>query len=167
MRNLSLIIGIILAIVFMVIGFITYKDFFTWSLPKIPGVVYVTTALTEQFTKAFLFSLTLAGIPLSVVLIWKLAPVLSASRKFLSILIIIIWVVCGMFLREFMIQSKAKQLGTLQDEMSSDPTEKIQITIPLKEVNIEVYMFGGLVIGSAISYFALRQNKKETLGLSF
>jgi hypothetical protein len=85
----------------------------------------------------------------------------------LTVLIIVSCIFLTGFFKYEKIKSRAKEMNELQSGINGSPENKIELLIPIDEVNIESYMFGGLLIGTAISYFSLRQKKNNDPKLSF
>jgi len=147
---------IILAIALFIIGFYTYGDFLMWTLPKNNGLKFSVNTFSGQFKQIIGFSLTLALIPISAGLLWRYAPILKGQRRIFSVLIIIISISLFAYIRHLSIAieaSKSLQLGS--SSIDGIPFQ----TIPLERFNITTYMFFGLIAGSIISYFLLRESK--------
>jgi uncharacterized protein (DUF2225 family) len=167
MRNPSIVIGMILSVIFFFAGIFSYEFFFERTLPIIGNVKYLDNSMTGQFKKLLAYSLTLGLIPLSTVLIWKFAPVYLIKRKILTVIIISSCIFLAGLFRYEKIKSRAKEMDELQRGINARPENKIEFHIPIDEVNIESYMFSGLLLGSLISYFSLKQKKNNLNSLSF
>lgn len=157
MRNISLVAGILLFIVFFLVGWFTYNSFVDWWLIR-EGARYTTHALNTLSIKSVLFSLALAVIPLSTVLIWRLGPVLTIKRKLLVPVIIILITVLSCFAE--------RQLEKQYIRKNSQPGYDAYIVLG-KYNGIEMYMLAGVCVGSCLALFVLRQKKTTHDELSF
>jgi len=156
LKNLSI---IIIAIALFIIGFLTYGDFLTWTLPKMNGLKFTVNTFSGQFKAIIEFSLTLALIPISAGLLWRYAPILKVQRRVLTVLIIIISICLFAYIRYQSIANEATNY--LRHGPQQIDVIEYQMSIPLERFNIATYMFFGLIAGSAISYFLLRESKNS------
>jgi hypothetical protein len=158
------IITIILSVTLFIVGFYTWNSFFMLTLPIVGDVKYFETNLGSGFRNSLLFSLTLALIPIATVLIWKIAPVLVTQKKFLTIGIILLVMTLFVVTRREMIKYQARHLQPMNVLDYSDPAnpqpKTIESGIPVSTLNFEMFALAGLVTGSIISYFSLRQKTK-------
>ena len=146
----TIIIGIVLSIVLFFAGYYSWVKLFFALLPVVNNVSYTETSPTGLFINPFLFSLTIALIPIATILIWRFAPVLKPQRKILTVCIIVICVAASILVRREMIKYKASHL---------QPTI-IESSIPVSSLNFEIYALAGLITGSMISFISLRQRTK-------
>lgn len=160
----TIIIAIILSIVLFFVGLYTWGNIFNALLPIVGDVKYIDTSLNGQFINSLLFSLTLALIPITTILVWKLAPVFKTQRKILTVFIIIIAVTASLLVRREMIKYQARHLQpttSLDYTDQSNPQPKtFETGIPVSALNFELFAFAGLVIGGAISFLSLKQRTK-------
>ena len=159
MRNSSIVIGIILSILFFIAGYITYTDFFEWTLPVVDNVHYLVTALNEHFRHAIVYSIAVGFIPTTITLTWNIGGIVSIRKRFFSALSIIVCICFAGFTRYLMILNLAKKSG--------EPGTEYQYGIPLSKVNIETYVLIGLFIGAIIAFLLFRQGKNKASELSF
>ena len=150
-------ITIILAIALFVIGFLIADDFIFWTLPQKSGLQYQVNTFAGQFKEMIGFPLILALLPISIAILWKHAPILNIQRRILTILIIILSICIFGFIRY---QRVASEVALLQ-QFSLQSIEGIpfQTSIQLERFSLTTYMFFGLIAGSIISYFLLREPK--------
>ena len=98
--------------------------------------------------------LTIALIQVSAFVTWKFAPIVITNRKLLNILILLACVIIGAVVRrEWLIFQSNRNLK----ELSQGFDNKFQFHIPVENFNVTNYMILGLLIGTAISYFLLKQ----------
>lgn len=157
----TIIITIILSVVLFFIGQYLWSDFFISILPIVDNVDYFDSSLNIHFINTIVFSLTLALIPITTVLIWKYAPVLKTQRKFLTVCIIILAMTFSVFVRREMIKYQANHLQPTTVLDYTDPAnpqpKTIKSGIPVSTLKFELFTLVGLVTGSIISFFSLRQ----------
>ena len=155
MRNT--LITILLSIALLIIGFFISGDVFFWTLPKMEGLQYQVNTFGGQFKEIAGFSLILALMPITIALLWKHSPIFRVQRRLLTILFIIgsicIFGVIGY-------QRVASEVA-LQQQLPLQSIDGIQLTtsIQLERFNLTTYMFFGLIGGSIISYFLLKEPK--------
>jgi len=147
--------GVLLFIIFFIIGFVTYRDFFDLTLPDVKGVYYIDPSFTAVFMNILLYSFTIGLIPISCTVVWKMAPIISVKRKFLSIVIILVCLSTAILLGYKNALSTANKLKAANANNLNEPN----LHFPLKKLNTERYMFISLITGSIICYFLLKEKK--------
>lgn len=161
----AVIITFILSVGLFFIGLYTWGRFFDLILPIVGNVKYLSTSMTGQFRYSMLFGLTLALIPVATILIWRFAPVFSKQGRILTVCIIILAMTLTVFSRREIIKAKATNLQTTTILDYSDPSNPQQKTIesgiPIESLNFELFALAGLIVGSLIAFFSLRQNKTD------
>lgn len=156
------ILTILVSVVLFFTGIYFYERFFEWTLPNVDGLRFQQTTLGGNFKDMLAFSFSFAFIPISAFLTWKFAPIIGTKGKLVNVLILLGSVLLGALLRK-------KWLSVQSDiylkEIREGFGDKFNYLTPIENFNVTNYMLLGLVIGTAISYFALRQNtaKKELL----
>ena len=155
------IIAIILSVMLLIIGFQIWGSLFILILPIVGDVKYFATALGSEFRYSLLFGLTLALIPIATILIWKFAPIFTTGRKLLTIGVIVLTITSAIFIRREMIKSQARNLPLTTFLDYSDPNNPRQKTIesgiPISTLRFEEFALGGLVAGSFIAFFLLKE----------
>jgi hypothetical protein len=145
--------GVLLSIVFFIIGWITSSDFFWLTAPQVKGITYVDSSMTQVFFNLFVYSLTISLIPICCVVIWRKAPIVSIKRRILSVILILAFTTAGVFVGYDITFFRAKKLkASILKGITNDAT---------MPVATENSMFLGLIVGSVTSYFLLR--KKNNL----
>ena len=153
--TLTTILTILLSVILFFIGIYFYRQFFEWTLPNIDGMKFQVTSLGGQFNGMLIFALTLALIPISSYFTWKFAPIIITKRKVLNILILLACIIlCTVVRREWLIFQSNRYLKGLSQGFDN----KFQFQIPIENFNVTNYMLLGLLIGTVISYFSLKQN---------
>lgn len=148
------ILTIFLSVTLFFIGTYFYGQFFEWTLPNIEGMKFQVTSLGGQFNGMLIFALTLALIPISAFFTWKFAPIIMTKRKVLNVLILLSCVLlCVIVRREWLMFQSNRYLKGLPQSFDN----KLQFQIPIENFNVTNYMLLGLLLGTVISYFSLRQ----------
>jgi hypothetical protein len=159
----AVIIAIILSAGLFFIGLYTWGKFFDLILPIVGNVKYLSTSMTWQFKYSKLFGLTLALIPIATILIWRFAPIFNKQRRILTVCIIILALTVAVFSWREIIKAKATNLQPTTILDYSDPSnpqpKTFESGIPIESLNFELFALGGLIVGSLIAFFSLRQNK--------
>lgn len=157
----TIFIALILSIALFFIGQYSWTDIFITMLPIVGNVKYFETSLNGQFINSMFFSLTLALIPIVTILIWKFAPIFNTQRKILAVCIIVLTITTSVLVRREMIISQAKRLQPTTVLDYTDPANPqpkiIESGIPFSTLKFELFAFAGLITGSVISFFSLRQ----------
>ncbi len=160
----TIIIAIILSIALFFIGQYSWGDIFITILPIVGNVKYLETSLNGQFINSMFFSLILALTPIVTILIWKFAPIFNTQRKILTVCIIVLTMTASVLVRREMIKSQAKHLQPTTVLDYTDPAnpqpKTIESGIPVSTLKFELFALAGLITGSVISFFSLRQKTK-------
>ncbi len=153
--TLTTILTILLSVILFFTGVYFYGQFFEWTLPNIDGMKFQVTSVNGQFNGMLTFALTLALIPVSAFFTWKFAPIVMTNRKLLNVFILVACVILGAVIRRewLMFQSDIYLKGLPQGF-----DNKLQFQIPIENFNVTNYMLLGLLVGTVISYFSLKQN---------
>ena len=152
--TLTTILTILLSVILFFTGIYFYGQFLEWTLPNIDGMKFQVTSVNGQFYGMLTFALTIALIQVSAFVTWKFAPIVITNRKLLNILILLACVIIGAVVRrEWLIFQSNRNLK----ELSQGFDNKFQFHIPVENFNVTNYMILGLLIGTAISYFLLKQ----------
>jgi hypothetical protein len=154
---LTIAITTITAFLLFFFGVYSYGWFFQWILPRIDGVSFIETHLGGQFTGMLGYALTLALIPIGATLLWRFAPIRPTKRRLLTILIVLTSVVFAGFLRrEWLIFESSFYLKGLPKSLG----DTVLVQVPIENFNVTTFMFAGLLLGIAISYFTLRRKTR-------
>jgi len=160
----AIIIASILSIVLFIAGFYTWSSFFLLMLPIVNDVKYLDTDLSMPLWDSLVFGLTLALIPAATVLVWKLAPIFNNQRKVLTACIIVLTMMVFVIIRREVVKSQLRNLKpstTIDYSNPASPVQKsIELLFPIVDLNFEYFVLIGLISGSTISLFALKEKKK-------
>lgn len=161
----TILIAIILSVILFIIGVESWGSIFTLLLPIVGDVKYASTDLGSMIQGSLLFSLALALIPIVTVLIWKFASVETRQKKALTVLIILVTITSFVVIRREMIKYQARHIQPTTVLDYSDPAnpqpKAIEVHIPVSTLNFELYALAGLVAGSLISFFTLRERTAQ------
>ena len=157
MKDPILLIGTVLSIFLFFMGIYTHDYFIKHSLPVFENVHYTRQSIRTFIEKPFIYSITLGLIPLSIVVIWKMARVFDAKKRILVAAIIVGCVLLAGIYRYERIRARAQEISERQTIVNQAEHKEEEFSIPLADVNIEKYMLAGLVAGWVIAYFAARR----------
>jgi hypothetical protein len=160
----TIILTVFLAVVLFFIGMYTWNLWLVLILPKFADVIYLSSGFGNPFINSLLFSITLALIPVTTVLIFRYSPIYVTWRKILAVCVIIILMTASVLTRREMIISRAKSLQPTRVLDYSDPPKPhrktIEYGIPLSTLKFELFAFAGLVVGGCVSFLFLSQPKR-------
>jgi hypothetical protein len=156
MKNNSIIAGIILFIVFLIVGYNTFSFFIHLTLRNMGTDQFLAATPNESLSHRLVYSITLALIPLTIVTSWKAAPIIAAKRKLTSIGIILACMGIGYFIRYEIILAKAQKLDLVSGQQLASGV-----------LNIEYYMLLGLIAGAIINVLFLSEKQEKPSQLSF
>ncbi|MCC6289677.1 MAG: hypothetical protein IT249_17505 [Chitinophagaceae bacterium] len=151
----TIILTILISIALFVLGLFTFDRLFEIILPKVDGGFYQVTELGGQFKTTLLFSFVLGLTPFLILLTWRLAPIISRSKKLASVLTVIVCMTGAIIVR----QQILKSCFTGLTKNFTSTVDKMNVSYPVDQINFEYYLFGELIVGCPISYFLLRQKK--------
>lgn len=149
----SLILVILLSILFLIAGGITFMPLFKWSIPKIDNVNYNVYQPGIDIKKLLIYSFTLSLVPVTSFLIWKKRNVLSVQKKSAVFLIILLFIAAGIFIHRLFLYYHLTDLKNKTSDLSPSPTE---FSVSLSIVKPEIYAFLGLTSGVIAVYFLYR-----------
>jgi glucan phosphoethanolaminetransferase (alkaline phosphatase superfamily) len=139
------------AIALFVLGFCVYPSLFEVFEPKVQGIDLVITDMGHFVRTSFLFPLVLALSPVLVFYTWKQGAIVSPGRKFISLLIVLAFVIIAILLRRQAVKAyfthAAKQLVPAGGS----------IAYPIDPVNFVYYIIAGFCIGCIAVYFLLKK----------
>jgi hypothetical protein len=124
--------------------------------PQVDGIVFQITERKATVKTSVLFSLLLFLVPIFIIMIWRLAPIISLNRKIASALFILIFITIGIFARH----QEVKIYFTTVVRPALLTNGKTGIVYPIDPVNFVYYMFAGLLVGCILAFIFFRQRKK-------
>jgi hypothetical protein len=155
---------IVTALGLLITSQIIWPRFFEITMPAPGKAAYTVRKLTDMTNGPRLFAVALALIPIAAVIVWRYAPVITASRKLWTVILIVLAMTAAVLARREMIHLKAKnaQPVTITDYSSPGNPQPKQVIpdIPISSFKFELFAIGGLVAGSVLAFFAFRTVRK-------
>ena len=145
------------SIAFFAIGQLLFDRAFKFFEPQVDGILFQITEHSATVKTSVLFSLTLALIPVLTVFTWRLAHIISLNKKIASALVILIFIVTGIFVRH----QEVKIYFTTVVKPAVLTNGKTSMTYPIDPVNFVYYIFSGLSVGCIISYILFRKKRSK------
>ena len=141
------------AIVLFVLGQLVSTDFFQFLEPNVHGVLFQITELKGNIKTSLLFSLTLAFIPILLLLTWRLSSINLLSKKIGSGLTTLIFILIAIWIH----RQAVKSYFTRIDKNLISVEDNKNVIYPIDPAPFVYYMFAGLLFGCIASYFLFRQ----------
>jgi hypothetical protein len=138
---------IIIAILLLFIGIRFYLDFLDYLIPNNGNAQIVSTRLSSQFFEPIYFGLSLAIIPILIMLSWKFA-----TNKVMPSILIILFSTIGFFLRFTMLKFLI---------IASNDSD-LKANLFLEEINFSIYIFFGSLIGFILSILIFKKSKPQS-----
>lgn len=148
---------LIFAIVLFALGQLLFVTAFKFFEPQVDGILFQITEHNATVKTSVLFSLTLALIPILMVLTWRLAQISSLNKKIASVLVILIFIVIGIFARH----QEVKIYFTTVVKPVILTNGKTSITYSIDPVNFVYYIFSGLCVGCIVSYILFKKKQSK------
>ncbi len=137
---------ILLSLLLLFIGAYFYSDLLGLIISKYNKVQLSSTKLSSQIFEPIYFGLSLAMVPILIMLSWKFV-----TNKIMSLIFII-----GSSLFGFLIELRNLNLSLLFQ--SND----FILGINLEEIDFSIYMFLGSLIGFILSILILKKTKPQS-----
>ena len=138
---------LLLSIALFILGQLLYVKAFKFFEPAVDGILFQITEGKAILKTSLLFSLSLALIPILIVLTWRFSHLISLNKKFASALIILFFIVLGIFARH----QQVKMYFTTVVKPAVLTNGTTNMTYPIDPVNFVYYIFFGLLIGCIVS----------------
>ncbi len=138
------------------LGQFLFVKAFIFFEPHIDGVLFKITEHNGILKTSILFSLSLALIPILIVLSWRLAHIASVNKQIASALMILIFIAIGIFARH----QQVKIYFTTVVKPALLTKDRTSIIYPIDPVNFVYYIFTGLFIGCVFSYILFKKKSK-------
>ena len=142
-----------ISILLFLVGQFAYTYFFQIVEPKIDGISLEVTRGDGAVKTSFLFSGALLLIPLLAYTLWRVAPINSPQRRTASILVVLLFISIGIFVRHQEVRTYFIQV--VRPALLTNG--KRQIAYPIDPVNFVYYILGGLFLGLTASWLLLKQ----------
>ena len=137
------------------LGQVLFVKTFKFFEPHVDGILFQITEHRSALITSLLFSMSLFLIPILIVLTWRLAHITSLTEKVISVLMILTFVVIGIFARHQ--QVKIYFTSVVRPALLTNGRRSINY--PIDPVNFVYYIFAGLIIGCMVCYILFK--KKE------
>lgn len=138
---------VLIALLLLFIGSRFYMEFLNYIIPNTGNTEIVSTRLSSQFFEPIYFGLSLAIIPILIILSWKFA-----TNKVMPSILIILFSAIGFFLRFTM----------LKFLIIASNYSDLKANLFLEEINFSVYIFFGSLIGFILSILILKKSKPQS-----
>lgn len=165
--KVTIVVAFIIGIILFVAGMSTWSSFLNAVLPAGNGITYIDTSLNTSFLNSLVFCVALLLIPFAAVLVWKFAPIFSDQRKFFTVCIIVLSMVVSVFIRREVIKPQIRKMESSTMSDYSDPANPVQENFmggfPVNDLKFEYFLLVGLVAGSAISLFVLKEKERSVV----
>lgn len=151
----AIILAIAISVILFLTGFLTSGIIYVYLLPKVDNVFYQDAELNGHFISTLIFSVTLALIPILLLLTWRLSPITEKRKKAASVVTVVLCMATSLVVRQQIIKSYLSKLAITMNLSN----EKSHIIYPIDKVNFELYLVLGLCVGCVVSYFLYKQEK--------
>jgi hypothetical protein len=139
------------------LGQLLFDKAFNFFEPHVDGILFQIIERSSILKTSILFSLSVALIPILIVLTWRLAHIISINKKIASALMILIFIAIGIFARH----QEVKIYFTTVVKPALLTNGRTSITYPIDPVNFVYYIFAGLFIGCIVSYILFKKKKSK------
>ena len=138
---------VLIATLLLFIGSRFYMEFLNYIIPNNGNAQIVSTRLSSQFFESIYFGLSIALIPIFIMLSWRFI-----SNKKMSSILIILFSTIGFFLRFTMLKFLI---------IASNDSD-LKVNLFLEEINFSIYIFFGSLIGFILSTLILKKSKPQS-----
>ncbi len=146
---------LILAVALFILGQIVFIKFFQFLEPNVNGVLFQISERKGKIKTSLLFSLTLALVPILLILTWQLSPISLLSKKIGSGLTILIFILLAIWVHRQAVKSYFSKI----DKELISANNNTNVIYPIDPAPFVYYMFAGLLLGCVVSYFFFHQRK--------
>jgi len=158
--------AIVLFILFFGAGWASYTDLLLFTVPQVKDVSWLKCCLSEYFMNKILYSVVIGLLPVSFIILWKRAPVISTGRRLLSIFIVLLCISLLTFYRYKRIRAIAEE-KIAYERTIPHYGRKATVQMGGADINAENYIFLGILTGSLVSYILLRRKNGLLLSHKF
>ena len=138
---------VLIATLLLFIGSRFYMEFLNYIIPNNGNAQIVSTRLSSQFFESIYFGLSIALIPIFIMLSWRFI-----SNKKMSSILIILFSTIGFFLRFTMLKFLI---------IASNDSD-LKVNLFLEEINFSIYIFFGSLIGFILSTLIFKKSKPQS-----
>jgi len=149
------IVVLTISIMLFVTGWLAYTHFFQFAEPTVDRISFEVTTGTGAINTPLLFSIALFLIPVLTYFLWQLAPITALWRRSASILMVLLSISMGIFLRHE--QVKTYFITIVRPAVLTNG--KNQIDYPIDPVKFVYYILAGLLLGLIVSWLLLKETR--------
>jgi len=144
-----------LSILLVITGFFTWELFFQFSMDQLEGVKIQVTEINSEIRLKWMFSVALGIVPWLCFGVLKTLALKDNKQVFFAAASIVI---SGIIFWQYKLYS----LKTRYEEISSVPSPfPVEYRFALENLNLEVYLFFGFLLGAIIGAIALYRSSKR------
>ena len=147
----------VVSIALFALGQLLFARAFNFFEPHVDGILFQITEHSSVLKTSILFSLSVALIPILIVMTWQLAHIISVNKKIASALMILIFIAIGIFARH----QEVKIYFTTVVKPALLTNGRTSIAYPIDPVNFVYYIFSGLFIGCIVSCILFKKKKSK------
>lgn len=133
--------------IFFFAGFLLYPKFYTVFLPDVEGIQYQMN-LAGLIKNQEIFAAVISAVPLLLFLTWELVPLYNGDKKTLSVLIVLICMIVGVWIRYMILVDEYTNM------VESLSNRIYMVPVSFDEIGFEWYLAGGLLAGCIITYLS-------------
>ncbi len=131
-----------------------WSDFiwdFLFSFFRSSNLLFVSTEVNETFLIALKLSLSIAFVPLFILVTWLSGNIILLRKRLFSIITILLCIFLAFSFNILRIQSHDITITALKGKAS----------FPIQNLNFDITIIAGTIIGGIISYFIFRSKKRD------
>jgi len=147
----------IVSIALFALGQLLFVKAFNFFEPQVDGILFQITEHSATLKTSVLFSLSIALIPILIVLTWRIGHIISLNKKIGSALLSLIFIGLGIFARH----QEVKIYFTTVIKPALLTNGRTSVSYPIDPVNFVYYIFAGLFIGCVVSYIFFKKRKTK------
>ena len=149
---------IALILISTVVGFLIWNTFFELSLTQLSkeNINIVSRKMGDQFFLRSLFALSFGIIPLLYLILRKIKKLKFMTQGIISLVIIFLSGILFWQFRIFQLNNRFEKLNTIKIDDGN------QMEINISELNFEIFLLVGFIIGIAINILIFRNKLKRT-----
>ena len=149
---------IALILISTVVGFLIWNTFFELSLTQLSkeNINIVSRKMGDQFFLRSLFAISFGIIPLLYLILRKITKLKFMTQGIISLVIIFLSGILFWQFRIFQLNNRFEKLNTIKIDDGN------QMEINISELNFEIFLLVGFIIGIAINILIFRNKLKRT-----
>jgi membrane protease YdiL (CAAX protease family) len=156
-QRLKAIWFILLCIVIFMLAKLLFTAVFGFFEPAVPGIEFEIIERNPVWKTSWLFAALLAFIPLALLALWRGVPIVSTSRRLLSVIIILLMMVAAIYIRHTEVRTYFNRVVVPFFQKKG----QAHVVYPIDPVNFVYYMFIGLFAGLVICWLVFRNHRRR------